>query len=154
MVKGANFIQQAKTVRGMTIHPAVVVDDTDGIPQKLLDDYQHSGEVSIPVSKNLVWPIVDVDDLANAYALILEKGVAGEDYHAAGIEAVKVYRLAELLIERAGIVANPVIKPIQHWLETSGETASGYALSQMLDSKKLRRLGWQPKLDRIGPSSE
>ncbi len=125
MVNGANFIQQAKTVRGMTIHPAVVVDDVDGIPQKLFDEYQRSGEVTIPISKNLVWPVVDVNDLAEAYTLVLEKGVAGESYHAASIEAANVYHLAELIIKREGLKSNPVIKPIQHWIETSGETVSG-----------------------------
>lgn len=149
MVNGANFIQHEKTVRGMTIHPAIVVDDPEGIPQKLLNEYKHSGEVTIPVSRKLAWPIVDVDDLAEAYALVLEKGTAGESYHAAGIEAANVYRLAELLAEREGINTNPVIKPIQHWIETNGQTESGYALSQKLDSTKLRRLGWQPKLSTL-----
>ena len=149
MVNGANFIQQSKSVRGMTINPAVVVKDADGIPQKLFDEYKRNGEVSIPESKNLVWPIVDTDDLADAYALLLEKGTAGESYHAAGIEAASVYRLAELLSAREGLNSNPVIKPIQHWIEMNDETASGYALSQMLDSTKLRRLGWQPSLNSL-----
>ena len=149
MVAGANFVQQAKDVRGMTIHPAVVVDDPDGIPQKLLDEYQRCREIAIPVSKKLVWPIVDVNDLAEAYKLLLEKGTAGESYHAAGIESANVYRLAELLIEREGLNVNPVVKPVQHWVEINGETSSGYALSQKLDSTKLRQLGWRPRLNRI-----
>jgi len=149
MVNGASFIQQAKTIRGMTIHPAVVIDDVDGIPQKLLDEYQRCGEVSIPVSKSLIWPIVDANDLAEAYALLLEKGSAGESYHAAGIEAANVYRLAKLLSEREGLDSDPVIKPIHHWIEASGDVGSGYALSQMLDSTKLRQLGWQPSLNSL-----
>jgi len=149
MVVGANYIQQAKEIRGMTIHPAVVVDDPDGIPQKIRDDYKRSGEIAIPVSKNLVWPIVDVNDLAETYKLLLEKGTVGESYHAAGIEAASVYRLAERLIEREGLNVNPVIKPIEYWIDTNSETISGYALSQKLDSAKLRQLGWQPKLNHL-----
>ncbi len=149
MVEGANFIQQAKYVRGITIHPAVVVDDPDGIPQKLFDEYKRSGEIAIPISKNLVWPVVDVNDLAEAYKLLLEKGTAGESYHAAGIEAANVYRLAELLIEREGLDINPVIKSIQQWVEINGDTGSGYTLSQKLDSAKLRHIGWQPRLNYL-----
>ena len=149
MVNGAQFIQSAKSVRGITIHPAVAVEDPDGIPLKLIGDYENNHEVSIPVGKNLAWPIVDTADLADAYLLILEKGVAGECYLAAGIESANVFRLAEILAKREGLNTDPVIKPIEHWIEANGETAIGYTLSQNLDSTKLRRLGWQPSLNSL-----
>ena len=152
---------KANLFRGMIIHPAVVVDGSvdNGIPSILRDEYNDKGTVPIPISKHVVWPLVDVNDLAEAYKLILEKGRSGgENYIVTGSNGSNVYKLGEKLISlldnknrrQNGIVGrelHPQIKPIEHWVDLYGNVGYGYGKSQYLSSNKIKKqLGWKPKV--------
>ena len=146
MVDGTNKIQSCNDIRGITIHPAVVVDDPDGIPDFLHDDFSRTGELAIPFSTDLQWPLVHNLELAEAYFCVLEKAIAGESYNAASIEAASVAELVKSLGKRHGDTTTPEVKPYEYWAENYGHV-EGRQLSQRLVSDKLReQLGWQPDI--------
>lgn len=128
---------------GVCLHPGIVTDDPDNIPELLKQEFDSTGHVSIPRTEDLVWPIVDRHRLAKAYYLALDHAPAGEHYNVADIDAQRVIELAQKLKDRHSLDANVEVKEIAYWTEKYGDFCQGFGRSQNLSSAKIRqKLGW------------
>ena len=79
-----------------------------------------------------------VADVVEAYALLLEKGTAGEIYNVSSGQGISVQELAERVLRRAGVSAS--------LLQDPGLVRPSDIPISVGDSSKLRRqTGWQPR---------
>jgi Nucleoside-diphosphate-sugar epimerases len=104
---------------------------------------------AVPVveSEAVRWPLVHAADLAQLYALALERSVPGESYIGAAIEGLPIGRIARAFARHylTGHEA-PQIVTTDAVAAELGEWARGYALDQQLSGEKARReLGWAPR---------
>lgn len=81
----------------------------------------------------------DVRDIVRAYALVMEKGVPGETYHAGSGRPRTVRSILDALLEQSPATINVVVDPER-------VRPNDIEVSQS-DSAKLRGLGWQPEIE-------
>jgi nucleoside-diphosphate-sugar epimerase len=98
-------------------------------------------------SEAVRWPLVHSADLAQLYALALERAAPGESYIGAAIDGFPVGRIARAFARRFGARHEaPAIVSGDAIAAELGEWARGYALDQQLSGDKARReLGWAPR---------
>jgi nucleoside-diphosphate-sugar epimerase len=89
------------------------------------------------------WPLVHVDDVAEAYALALEHAPSGVRYYIADDSRFTVRELAEAVARASG--ARAVSWAPDDVVETLGPLGKALLLDQQVTSAKARReLGWTP----------
>ncbi|WP_339669568.1 NAD-dependent epimerase/dehydratase family protein [Dasania marina] len=133
----------SEAVRGICLHPGIVTDDPDHIPELLKQEFASTGRVAMPCTNDLIWPLVDRQRLAKAYYLALDRAPAGEHYNVAEIEAQPVFELAKKLAQRHAVDTDIEIKTIDYWTQKYGAYCQGFERSQNLSSAKIRdHLGW------------
>jgi nucleoside-diphosphate-sugar epimerase len=88
------------------------------------------------------WPNVHIDDLGEAYALVIERGPAGKVVNVAGGEATPrtVGNAISRLLGLGPAESVPFEEAIQHvpfaaWISRA---------SIWVDSQRMRNLGWRP----------
>ena len=146
MAKNADIVAHSVGVEGLVVHPANVVDERMGFPSILLMEAQTSLEVRVPAPFSATWPLVGRRDLGELYALVLERGLSGEEYIGASEASVPLNRIAEAVARYVGRVGPAVHRPLSYWVEKYGSWASGYGLSQNLSAEKAKQLlGWEPQ---------
>ncbi|WP_164072743.1 SDR family oxidoreductase [Stenotrophomonas maltophilia] len=89
------------------------------------------------------WSAAHVDDVARAYCLALERGHAGERYHAVAEEGISARRIAEVVATGLDVPVRSITQ------EEAAEIFGWFALFAGMDlpaSSALtqQRLGWQP----------
>jgi len=140
----------AERVRGMVIHPAMVYEHNGGVFEHIFDDAENLGYVRIVGGEQVRWPLVHRDDLAQAYALMLEKGERGDEYNVATNHGVAIGKLTRVIARRLGIHTDPVICDVPTAMQEIGSWAEGYALDQQMSGDKARqRLGWTPQYEDV-----
>jgi|FLOH01.1.fsa_nt_gi GDP-4-dehydro-6-deoxy-D-mannose reductase len=93
-----------------------------------------------PMRTGSLWPerdLLHVDDVLDAYLLLLEKGLHGRTYDISSGNAVPIQTLLEGLVERIG-------EPIGYEVNDA-MTRSGEAIRIAGDATSLRALGWAPR---------
>jgi nucleoside-diphosphate-sugar epimerase len=138
----ANTSSELETI---VIHPAMVWNK-DGNCFGMLDNIRSRGPVKIHENADHRWTLVNDEDLAELYRLVLEQGMPGEEYNAAGQEGVCMGDLARQLCKKHNHHAWLDVVAVADTMREQGAWAEGYGLDQQMSSAKARReLGWEPK---------
>ncbi|MEJ2765685.1 NAD-dependent epimerase/dehydratase family protein [Photobacterium sp. MCCC 1A19761] len=111
------------------------------VPPIMLMELERNGQPTVPTSLSLTWSLVERQNLAELYRLVLEKGAPGEEYIGVGDPAVSVETLAQSL------AAGPILTHAdEQWRAIYGDWTEGYGLKQVFSSQKAEAtLGWIPK---------
>lgn len=134
------------TVRGIAIHPGMVYDGTGGVFRHFRDAARNGGPVRVVGDAGITWPLVHARDLAELYALAVERAERGGVYHGVVLDAVEAMDIARAVSRRFGLDDEPRIVPADDFAAEHGDWARGYALSQRISGAKARRdLGWMPR---------
>ena len=92
------------------------------------------------------WPMVHLDDLADAYVRAAESSLAGEIFSVTDRSRFAVLELATAAARAAGYKGEIPLLPLAEARKTMGDFADALALNQHVDSgKAVRLLGWQPR---------
>jgi nucleoside-diphosphate-sugar epimerase len=144
-VDNSRAVLRSTSVSGMTIHPSNVVDKYKlGVPPVLLRESQGKDILRVPATPESRWPLVEREDLAELYCLVLDKGEAGQDYMGTSETGVPVRKMVDRVVRHRGI-ATVVYEPAEYWMNKYGSWARGYMLDQVVHSRKAEReLGWAP----------
>jgi nucleoside-diphosphate-sugar epimerase len=133
------LVLEMKNARGIVIRPAIVYGHRGGLTAGFFSDQQVIGEGSNR------WPLVHVDDLADAYLRAVERGSAGGIYLVADDSRVTVRELVAAAREAAGVSAPIQWLPVTEARKTLGPFADALALDQQVSAMKAQReLGWRP----------
>jgi nucleoside-diphosphate-sugar epimerase len=136
------------------IHPAMVYEPDGGVFSSFARDAIQGRPIRVVAGEHVRWPLVHSHDLASLYALVLEKGVAGESYIGSAIDGLCVGRIARAFAARFDVpMPTPLIVSADEIAAELGEYARGFALDQQLSGLKARRaLAWRPQ--HLDPESE
>ena len=139
-------VQEANGVCGMVIHPAMVYERDGGVFSGMVEDAKNLGYVRVIGGEHVRWPLVHKDDLALAYALMMEKGGQGDVYNVATVDGVTVGTIARAIAKRFHADPDPVFRTVESAQAEYGSWAEGYALDQQMSGRKARsELGWKPR---------
>ncbi len=140
MIPQLQRVLDSSAVDGLVIHPAMVYGGDGGIFRRFARDAVERPAVRVVGNEAVQWPLVHCDDLAELYALVLERAPGRSTYLGVAIDGFPVGRIARAFARDIEIVSADDIA-----LEL-GEWARGYACSQRLSGSKARRdLGWAPR---------
>ena len=107
----------------------------------LVDELRRALAEGRPARTGSLWPerdLLHVDDVIDAYLLLLERGESGRIYDIARGEAVAVQALYDGLVERLG-------PPVGHVIAEE-KTRAGEVHRIVGDPASLFMIGWRPKL--------
>jgi nucleoside-diphosphate-sugar epimerase len=154
MVPHGQRVLAAPGIDGVVIHPAMVYEPQGGVFHRFAREAIEGEAVRVVESEAVRWPLVHSEDLANLYALALERAPPGSSYIGTAIEGLPVGRIARAFARRFATRRDePLIVSTDTIAAELGEWARGYALDQRLSGDKARRdLGWQPK--HLDPEAE
>ena len=154
MVPQLHRVLASPGVDGIVIHPAMVYAGEGGVFDRFARAAAAGRAIPVVESEAVRWPLVHADDLAQLYALALERGTPGESYIGVAIEGLPIGRIARAFARHhlTGHEA-PEIVTADAIAAELGEWARGYGLDQRLSGEKARReLGWAPR--HLDPEGE
>jgi nucleoside-diphosphate-sugar epimerase len=144
-VEGA-VLDAADDLGTLVIRPGVVYGGRRGIPGMLLANREAVQVIGDGANR---WSLVHVDDLADLYALALEKSPSGEAYNGTA-DSRTVREIALAAAESLGGVPLTFV-PVEEARKGLGPFADALVLDQVISNEKARHtLGWTPS----GPSIE
>ncbi len=146
MVPHLQHVLESTSIDGIVIHPAMVHGGDGGVFRRFEQDVRERRAIRVVGSEAVRWPLVHCDDLANLYALALERAAPQSTYLGVATEGVPVGEIARAVARRVGVAA-PVIDIVSEdaVAQELGEWARGYACDQRLSGAKARKeLGWAP----------
>jgi nucleoside-diphosphate-sugar epimerase len=140
------MVLQASTVRGLVLRPGDVYGGPGGLTATWFAAAS-SGKPPLVVGDGRNrWPMVNLDDLADAYVRAAESGLAGETFNLTDHSRFTVLEMATAAARAAGYAAEIRPVPLAEARKTMGDFADALALNQHLDARKaVRLLGWQPR---------
>lgn len=146
MQQNARLALAAPMVSTAVLHPAMVYHQDGGVFADFLNAAQHANPFEIWGSIATRWPLVQRDDLARAYCLLLERSDLTGDFNASAEAGVPVAEVTQEIARRHGHGGDYVVRTLKHVLCKYGDWAEGPTLDQQMGSDKLRTLtGWQPE---------
>lgn len=147
-------IMETPGLEPIIIHPAMVYERGAGVFSGFARDAAQRQPVRIIGGESVRWPLVHSDDLADLYALALERGVPRESYIGSAINGLSVGSIARAFARRHGGIDRELdIVAADEIAAELGDWARGYALDQQLSGEKARSsLGWNPT--HLDPISE
>ncbi len=138
--------EEVKHLNVVIVRPAIVYGEGGGIPAMLAGSAYESGAARYIGDGQNTWPMVEVNDLAELYALALTEGESGEIYNAADDQSYTVKELAEAASEGAGRGGKTESWPKKEATKEMGPVAEALCLNQNVSGAKAREfLGWEPK---------
>lgn len=139
-------VLEAPDIDSFVVHPAMVYSAEGGVFSSFMDAIHEGRPVEVIGSKEVVWPLIHAEDLAELYLNVLEKARAGAVYNGSAIDGLTVGEIV-LGVARQLRTERPELHIVSVDLaaENLGEWARGYAISQRLSGDKARaELGWKP----------
>lgn len=131
-------------VEAVVLQPTIVYGERRGIVGGMFAEARDARTVPVYGDGAQHWGLVHRDDLAEAYALALEHGRAGERYILGDESRLTQRQIAEAIARVTGATARVV--PGQDVLATLGPYGEALLASQMSTAGKARReLGWVPR---------
>jgi len=124
----------ALTVRAGNIYGPGDFNMSRLIPKSIIKLYRGESPVLYSHAANMVREFLYVDDIVQAFQILLEKGEPGEAYNVGGTTPYRIGEVMEMLRQEV----NPSIPIIIE------ETMFGEISEQYLNADKLRSLGWEP----------
>jgi CDP-glucose 4,6-dehydratase len=107
------------------------------IPRSIIKLLSGSSPVLYGGVSEFVREFIYIDNIVDAYEVLLERGIPGEAYNVGGTEPQKIGSVIELVRDK-----------INKSIPIEIETREFFEINaQYLDSSKLRALGWAPKID-------
>ena len=154
MVPQLQRVLASGEVDGIVVHPAMVYAREGGVFGRFARAAAEGRDVPVIASEAVRWPLVHAEDLADLYALALQRAPPGSSYIGAAIDGFPVGRIARAFARSLGARSEaPSIVSVDAIAAELGEWARGYALDQRLSGDKARRdLGWTPK--HLDPEGE
>ncbi|MFC8190568.1 NAD-dependent epimerase/dehydratase family protein [Cellulomonas sp. NPDC057328] len=133
-------------VRSVVVRPGVVHGRGGGIPAMLVGwagALGHGRWVGADPAPR--WPMVDVDDLADLYALALDAATPGALLHGVAEPGVPADLLASAAARAAGVDGPAAAWPLDSAAAELGDAfAEALALDQVVQAPVARTLGWEP----------
>lgn len=146
MRDNARLALQAPSVSAAILHPAMVYHQHGGAFGDFLEAAQKARPFEIWGSISTRWPLVQRDDLARAYCMLLERPDLTGDFNVSAESGVPVAEVTHEIARRHGHDGGYVVRSLKHVLCKYGDWAEGPTLDQQMGSAKLRALtGWQPQ---------
>lgn len=106
------------------VHPAMVWHLWGGVLRHFADPAAAGGSPRVVGSTETRWPLVHRADLAELYALAIERGQRGADSH-----GVTVGRISAAIAEKYG-APDPIVQRVEEVVRERGGWANGLALDQ------------------------
>lgn len=131
-------------IRSVVIRPAIVYGRGGGIPAGFAESARTSGAARFVGTGENRWALVDVDDLADLYALALERADAGTLFLAAHGPAHRVRDLAAAASRGAGAGGRTVGWPLAEARAELGTYADALVLDYQASGARAKALGWRP----------
>lgn len=151
MIENSKLAFQSPNLDVILIHPAMVYDRNGGVLSRFIEAAKKKDRVEVWGSLNTRWPVVHHQDLASAYRLAVEHGIAGEAYNVSAQDGVKVGDIIEAIGKRFGVKLSPRIRSQEEsTLEYDDYWAIGSALDQQMSGQKIKdAFNWVPKISDI-----
>jgi nucleoside-diphosphate-sugar epimerase len=138
--------ERTKEVHVCIVRPAIVYGEGGGIPAILSRMAYEQDEARYIGNGDNIWSMVEINDLAELYALALEKGYSGEIYHAADNQAYTFRELAEAASEGAGRDGKARTWDKGEARKELGPLADALVLNQNISGAKAGKfLGWETR---------
>jgi nucleoside-diphosphate-sugar epimerase len=129
--------------RGIVIRPGLVFGHGGGMPAMWVAAAKSQRKVAVPGDGKTRWSPVQVDDLGELYALVLEKAPAGGLYNGTSGEVITLGDIGRTIARRHGAEYLPW--PIEEARKALGPAyADAIDLDQVIQSPAARALGWNP----------
>jgi len=138
-------------IRAIVLRPALVYGGDGGLIEQIIQQTKSLGEVQQIGSGENRWTFVHLDDLADLYVLVVEKGATGKIYHGAHDKPVRVKELSEQIANAHGLPGKVKKLSVEEARQGLGGFADALTLDHQVDATKTKReLGWQPTRPTIG----
>jgi len=131
-------------VATMVLRPGVVYGEGRGMLGAWWAEAHEKKTITYPGDGSQRWPMVHRNDLAEAYALVLEHGKGGEAYLLADGSQHTVKQMADAAAAVTGATAKPW--PADDVVKTLGLYGKALLNDQVVNAAKAHReLGWVPR---------
>lgn len=125
----------AVTIRAGNIYGPGDFNMSRLVPKNIVKLYLGKSPVLYSHAAEMVREFLYIDDVINAFKILLDRGEVGEAYNIGGTTPMKIGDVVEMMSQ----LVNPSI-PI-----TIEEVEFGEINAQYLNADKLKSLGWEPK---------
>ncbi len=138
---------QKDGIRAVVVRPGIVYGGAKGgIPGMFFGSALKGGAPQIAGEGANIWPMVHIDDLAELYVRLVERGPAGSIFFAVDGSQHTMREVAEAAGKAAGKDGAVTALPIDQARAAMGPFADALALSQRISSAKARdELDWRPR---------
>lgn len=131
-------------IRGIVIRPAMVYGRAGGIPAGFADSARKDGAARFVGAGENRWPLVHVDDLADLYAIALDRAAPGTLLLGVHGPSQRVRDLAAAASRGAGVGGRTVAWPLEEARQKLGAYADALTLDQQASGRRAEELGWRP----------
>ncbi len=140
------LVLQASAVRGLVMRPGDVYGGRGGLTAPWFADPSAGKAPTVVGDGRSRWPMVHVDDVADAYLRAAESGLSGEVFNVSDWSRATALEMATAAARVAGYRGEIRPLPLAEARRTMGDFADALALNQHVDARKaVRLLGWQPR---------